>query len=200
MTATSSSKTAAPRGGLMATPAADLPTLGSQTRAEVGDELQAMLVELVDLSLLGKQLHWSVVGPGFRPLHEQLDEFVDVWRELADTVAERAVAVGAWPDGQRGALVAGSPVVMVECGALVDQGVVHALTHCLQDISERARGRMDRLGYVDTASQDVITDVVRELEKQLWMLCAQVSAPHEHASETDPSMGELAPEMTGRDR
>src|SRR5436190_929013 len=44
-----------------------LPSLGSERRAEVGRELQATLVELVDLSLVGKQLHWNVVGPLFRP-------------------------------------------------------------------------------------------------------------------------------------
>lgn len=62
------------------------PTLSHHEQREVGLELRATLVELVDLALLGKQLHWSVVGPGFRPLHLQLDEPVDAWRELADTV------------------------------------------------------------------------------------------------------------------
>ena len=36
-------------------------------RPEAGGRLQAVLVELVDLSLLGKQLHWNVVGPLFSP-------------------------------------------------------------------------------------------------------------------------------------
>ena len=43
-------------------------------RGEAGRELQATLLDLVDLALTGKQLHWSVVGPNFRPLHLQLDE------------------------------------------------------------------------------------------------------------------------------
>ena len=85
-----------------------LPALGAPVREEVGRELQATLVELVDLFLIGKQLHWSVVGPLFRPLHLQLDELVHSWRELADTVAERAVAIGFGPDGQAQALPAGS--------------------------------------------------------------------------------------------
>jgi len=32
---------------------------------------------------------------------------------------------------------------------------------------------MDRLGELDLASQDVLIEVVRELEKQLWMVRAQ---------------------------
>ena len=80
--------------------ATHLPPLGTHVREDVGNHLQDTLVELIDLSLLGKQLHWSVVGPHFKPVHEQLDELIDSWREMADTVAERAVAIGYMPDGQ----------------------------------------------------------------------------------------------------
>jgi starvation-inducible DNA-binding protein len=151
-----------------------LPPLGSHQREEVGRELQATLVELVDLSLLGKQLHWSVVGPWFRPLHEQLDELVASWRELSDTVAERAVAIGFAPDGQAAAVRAGSEVGPVERGAIEDRVVVRELARRLADVDERIRGRMDRLGELDAASQDVLIEVVRELEQQLWMVRVQL--------------------------
>jgi starvation-inducible DNA-binding protein len=150
-----------------------LPPLGAHERGEVGRELQATLLELVDLSLLGKQLHWSVVGPHFRPLHEQLDELVDSWRDLGDTVAERAVAIGFAPDGQAATVAAGSQVAPVEQGAIEDRVVVRELTRRLAEVGERVRGRMDRLGELDAASQDVLIEVVRELEQQLWMIRAQ---------------------------
>src|ERR687888_1773 len=69
-------------------------------REAIGHELAATLHDLVNLALIGKQLHWSVVGGLFRPLHLQLDELVDSWWDLADAVAERAVALGYVPDGQ----------------------------------------------------------------------------------------------------
>ena len=160
----------------MATTAAPphLPALGSHQRDVVAHELQATLLELVDLSLLGKQLHWSVVGSHFRSLHLQLDELVDSWRELADTVAERTVAIGAWPDGQADAIAAGSDHATLERGAITDHTVVRELTRILQGISERVRERTDRLGEFDIVSQDVLIDVVRELEQQLWMIRAQL--------------------------
>ena len=68
---------------------AHLPTLDEHRRREIGDELQATLIELIDLSLIGKQLHWNFFGRPFKPLHEHLDELVDTWRELSDNVAER---------------------------------------------------------------------------------------------------------------
>jgi len=151
-----------------------LPPIGAHEREEVGRELQATLIELVDLSLVGKQLHWSIVGPLFQPLHEHLDGLVDSWRELADTVAERAVAVGFFPDGQAAAVAAAGELAGVERGALEDAAVVRELARRLADTSERVRGRMDRLGELDAASQDVLIEVVRELEKQLWMVRAQL--------------------------
>ena len=147
-------------------------------REGVGEELQATLHELVDLSLIGKQLHWAVVGPLFRSLHLQLDELVDSWRELADTVAERAVALGFVPDGQAKAVASGSQLAAVAPTALGDHLVVRELTHRIAEVSEQVRDRMNRLGDADLASQDVLIEVVRELEKQQWMLRAQLG---EHA-------------------
>ena len=94
-----------------------MPALGRHRREEVGRELQATLVELIDLSLIGKQLHWNIFGRPFKPLHERL-----------------------------------------------------------ADVAERIRGRMDRLGEIDLASQDVLIEVVRDVEKQLWMLRASLPA------------------------
>jgi starvation-inducible DNA-binding protein len=147
-------------------------------REGVGEELQATLHELIDLSLIGKQLHWAIVGPLFRPLHLQLDELVDSWRELSDTVAERAVALGFVPDGQAKAVAAGSQLAAVAPTALEDHLVVRQLTHRIAEVSEQVRDRMNRLGDADLASQDVLIEVVRELEKQQWMLRAQLG---EHA-------------------
>ena len=152
-----------------------LPPLGAHVRDEVGDELQSALVELVDLSLIGKQLHWVVVGPLFRPLHLFLDELVDSWRDLSDTVAERAVALGYIPDGQAKA-VTGSDLAEVERKALEDHVVIFDLANRLEEVSTRMRTRMDRLGELDLASQDVLIEVVRALEEQQWMLRAQFGA------------------------
>ena len=57
-----------------------LPALAEpHEREAIGGELQATLLDLVNLTLIGKQLHWAVVGPLFRSLHLELDELVDSW-------------------------------------------------------------------------------------------------------------------------
>jgi starvation-inducible DNA-binding protein len=155
--------------------ASHLPALAEpHDREAAGHELEATLQELVDLALIGKQLHWAVVGPHFRSLHLQLDELVDSWRELGDMVAERAVALGHVPDGQARAVAAGSQLAQVPRSSVADHAVVWEMTQRISQVSERVRARMDRLGEIDAASQDVLIDVVRDLEQQQWMLRAQL--------------------------
>jgi starvation-inducible DNA-binding protein len=153
---------------------AHLPGIGSHERTEVGNQLQGMVVELVDLSLLGKQLHWSVVGPNFRPVHLHLDELVDSWRELADTVAERAVALGSFPDGQAATIAADSPIEGVQRGPIEDAALLGLLAGRLAEVAERARERATRVGELDPATEDVLIEVIRALEEQLWMVRAQL--------------------------
>ncbi len=152
-----------------------LPGLDEQVREEVGVELQATLVELIALSLTGKQLHWSVVGAHFRALHLYLDELIDSWQEFTDTVAERMVALGSWPDGQADTVAVYGCVDRVDIGAIADETVVDVLVRDLGRFADRARHRMDRLGDLDGASQDVLVGIVRALEEQLWMVRSQLS-------------------------
>ena len=52
--------------------------------------------------------------------------------------------------------------------------MVRELVQRLAEVAERNRSRMDRLGELDLASQDVLIEVMRALEQQLWMLRAQL--------------------------
>jgi starvation-inducible DNA-binding protein len=143
-------------------------------REGIGRELEAVVHELVNLSLIGKQLHWAVFGPLSRPVHLQLVGLVDSWRGLADTVAERALALGFVPDGQAQAVAAGSQLTPVAQAAIEDHVVVRELTRRVADVSERVRARLEHVGEVDPVSQDVLIEVVRKLEKHHWLLRIQL--------------------------
>jgi starvation-inducible DNA-binding protein len=151
-----------------------LPAFAADAREEAGRLLQLTLVELIALSLIGKQLHWNIAGPGFRDLHVQLDELVDEWRELSDVVAERAVAIGYPPDGRAPAVIAQSELQPVDPGAIAVPDAIRALTRRVAELDGRARDRCQRLGEIDLPSQDVLIEVTRTLEKQLWMIRAQL--------------------------
>jgi starvation-inducible DNA-binding protein len=141
----------------------------------VAADLQATLVELVDLSLQGKQAHWNVTGPNFRSVHLELDEIVDSARLASDRVAERIVTIGHLPDGRAGAIAATAPFAPFPAGVVSTTQVVEIVGARIDELAARLRERIGRLGEIDPVSQGILVDVDEELEKQAWMLRAQLA-------------------------
>lgn len=90
----------------------------------VGAALQGALVDLIDLALVAKQVHWNVTGPRFRSVHLQLDEVVTSARTHSDVVAERASALGVSPDGRAGTVADSSAIKAVPEGWIKDVDAV----------------------------------------------------------------------------
>ena len=135
-------------------------------------ELQATLAELIDLSLQAKQAHWNVVGPSFKPVHEFLDELTAEYRDWYDMVAERLTAIGRSPDG-RSATVAGStPLPALPAGPIADQAALAAFDERVTLVAASVRRRAEGLADLDLATQDLLIEILRGLEKQRWMLRA----------------------------
>lgn len=139
----------------------------------VGSALQDALVDLLDLSLVGKQAHWTLVGKQFRSIHLQLDEVVDAAREYSDTVAERAAAVGFPPDGSARAITQGSGVPQLSGGWQRDADVVAHFVAALRSVIERMRERISVTDEPDPVSQDLFIQITAVLEKQYWMFQAE---------------------------
>ena len=140
----------------------------------VAQDLQATLVEFIDLSLLGKQAHWNVVGPNFRSIHLQLDEIVDAARLASDRIAERIATIGGAPDGRAPAAAASGLPAFPE-GAVPVSETVQRVSTTIDEMSQRLRERILRMGDLDPVSQDILIGTADELEKQAWMLRAQLA-------------------------
>lgn len=136
-------------------------------------DLQDTLVELSDLALQGKQLHWNIVGRHFRPLHEQLDDLVDEARSASDAVAERAAALGFTPDARAATIAKESPLAGVRDGRIADTDVIAHVVAVLTTVIDRARERIGNLDDLDLVTQDLLIGIVAGLEKQRWMFNAQ---------------------------
>ncbi|MFF1479724.1 Dps family protein [Streptomyces sp. NPDC058301] len=141
----------------------------------VGDALQGALVDLVDLSLVSKQVHWNVVGPRFRSVHLQLDEVVDTARLHSDTVAERAAAIGVSPDGRAATVASSSAIGKVPTGWIKDTDAVRILVEALGAVVTKMRERIDATGEPDPVSQDVLIGLTADLEKHAWMFQAETA-------------------------
>ncbi|MFJ6408682.1 DNA starvation/stationary phase protection protein [Streptomyces hydrogenans] len=139
----------------------------------VGEALQGALVDLLDLALVAKQVHWNVVGPRFRSVHLQLDEVVDTARLHSDTVAERASAIGVNPDGRAATVASTSAIGTVPEGWIKDAEAVGILVTSLGAVITRMRERVDATGDPDPVSQDILISLTADLEKHSWMFQAE---------------------------
>jgi len=134
--------------------------------------LQGTLMDLIDLSLVAKQMHWDVVGPNFRSVHLQLDEVVSLARKHTDIVAERLVALGVNADGRSATVAKSTKLAQPESGWLESGKVVAMMTDILDGISKRMRERVDETEKSDQATQDILIAVTQDIEKQRWMFQA----------------------------
>ncbi|WP_327086029.1 DNA starvation/stationary phase protection protein [Nonomuraea sp. NBC_01738] len=147
--------------------------LGKADQKVVAKALQGALVDLIDLSLVAKQAHWNVIGPNFRPLHLQLDELVDIARGHADTIAERAVALGVNPDGRAATVGEATRLAQPEVAWLEDGKVIALFTDILEGVSKRMRERIKATDEPDPVTQDLLIAVAQDIDKQHWMFQAQ---------------------------
>jgi starvation-inducible DNA-binding protein len=147
--------------------------LSEENLKVVGDALQGALVDLVDLALVGKQVHWTIVGPRFRSVHLQLDEVVTTARTHADTVAERASALGVPPDGRAATVAATSGIETAKSGWTEDGDAVRALVAGLGSVITRMRDRIEATADPDPVTQDILIGLTRDLEKHHWMFQAE---------------------------
>ncbi|MER6306224.1 DNA starvation/stationary phase protection protein [Streptomyces sp. NPDC001657] len=148
-------------------------TLSDEARGIVGTALQGALVDLVDLSLVAKQVHWNVVGPRFRSVHLQLDEVVASARTHMDTVAERAAAIGVSPDGRAATVAKTSGINEVQDGWIKDGDVVRAMVNALGAVIGRMRERIIATDEPDPVTQDILIGLTADLEKHRWMFQAE---------------------------
>jgi starvation-inducible DNA-binding protein len=148
-------------------------TLEDAARDTTGAALQKTLVDLVDLSLVAKQAHWNLVGRQFHDVHLHLDELVDLAREYADKVAERAAAIGVSPDGRSRTVADASTVPAFAEGWARDRDVIRYVYEALDTVVSGVRPRLEDTEKTDLVTQDLLIALVAALEEARWMWQAQ---------------------------
>jgi starvation-inducible DNA-binding protein len=148
------------------------PTIRHEERVALGSLLQGELIDLIDLALLGKHVHWNLTGPGFQELHEHLDVLVSEWQERGDATPERGRALGVAPDGQSRTVGEHSQLAEVPPGEVRTEAAVATLLTALDETITRARERTEQAGEYDAVTEDLMIQTVAVLERQRWMIAA----------------------------
>lgn len=150
-------------------PAADqLIPVEADKRKPVTDDLQATVVELLELFHDSKQSHWNLRGPLYLPLHEKLQENADEYRKYADLLAERVLQVGSPIDGRTGVVAATANLGEFPGGYLTDKQVLILMTERITTVAKRVRQRIDHLSKIDEVTSNQLQDLSYQLDKHVW--------------------------------
>ncbi len=150
------------------------------TRQAIADALNATLADLIDLNLQCKSAHWNVKGLQFASLHAVFEVIADEVAELADEVAERAVALGGIAEGSLSAVVKRTRLPSYSDSNLSGQSCLSAIAAALATVASLARKDIDMAAEMgDAVTADLYTGLVRTLDKRLWFVEA-------HLQQIDP--------------
>lgn len=149
---------------------------------QLSDNLQAVLVDLIELGIQGKQAHWNVVGKNFRDMHLQLDEIIAASRLASDEIAERMRALEALPDGRSEVVSKTTTLPKLPPDQLDTSDVVGLITERLVAASDTCRRVHDEVDEADPTSADILHKVIEMLEQFAWMVSAENQKPRKRTS------------------
>jgi starvation-inducible DNA-binding protein len=149
--------------------------LPEATRAEVANHLNARLSDGLDLHSQIKVAHWNIKGPQFPALHPLFETFAIDLANFNDSIAERAVTLGARAYGTVRHVAKSSQIGEYPQDTTRDLEHVKLLADrfdaYLKGVST-SRSAVEKLGDTDTV--DLFTQVVTAFEKHTWFLRASL--------------------------
>jgi len=135
-------------------------------------------VQLANWSVLYVKLHhfhWYVTGPHFPVLHAKFEELYDMAALKLDELAERILAIEGKPVSTMKEFL--ELATIKEANKAKDENDMLAAT--IADLKELIEGLQKSAELAeeakDTATSDVLTTQVEELQKQVWMLRSTLS-------------------------
>lgn len=151
----------------------DRVALEKDKQVAVGNELQLLCVELIELHHVAKQFHWNVRGPLYLPLHELLDNYDELYLDYADLVAERMLQIGMNVDGRAETVVKTANLGLTPSGVISDKLVLDLMSEKVFTVAVRVRQRIAKIVKLDEVSANLLQDLSYKLDKQVWQLRVQ---------------------------
>ena len=141
------------------------------------NNLQAVLTDLIELHIQGKQAHWNIVGTNFRDLHLQLDEIVEAARQFADDTAERMRALHALPDGRSSTVAKSTNLAEFPEGLISTKDAIERIVAAMEAAVGTMRKVHDEVDEEDPTSADLLHEFIARLEQFAWMVNAETIKP-----------------------
>ncbi len=149
--------------------------LSEAARKAIADSLNALLADGLDLHTQIKVAHWNIKGPGFAALHPLFETFAIGLAAHNDSIAERAVTLGAKAYGTARHVAARSKISEYPQETTRDLEHVRLLAERIEQYLVECRAaRAITEQQADTDSVDLLTTVISEFEKHAWFLRASL--------------------------
>lgn len=141
-----------------------------ESRKAIAQGLSRVLADTYTLYVKTHKFHWNVTGPLFSELHKVFEDQYVQLQEAVDLLAERIRALGEFAPG--------SFIEFQELSSISETkgvpGATEMTGQLLKDhetIARVIRGLMPETDRAeDDATNDLLTDRIREHEKTAWML------------------------------
>ncbi len=144
-------------------------------RKKLVDLLNRQLADTTDLFSQVKYAHWNVKGSDFIQLHELFDDIAGHVVEFTDMIAERATTLGGTANGTVRMSASNSTLPEYPTKAVNGMDAVDAVAERVGLYAASTRRAMEEsedLG--DTSTNDLFTEVSRQIDKDLWFLEAHL--------------------------
>ena len=137
--------------------------------------LNQQLADTFDLYTQLKQAHWNVKGKNFMPLHQLFDDLADNFVGYADTIAERATALGGRAEGTARMAVSNSRLEELPLELTDGKEYVIAIVDRFAQYAASLRSAIDTSADAnDAVTSDLFTEIAREVDKSLYFLESHV--------------------------
>lgn len=148
--------------------------LSPEVRKQMIALLNQQLADTFDLYSQTKHAHWNVKGAQFYPLHELFDKLAAELEGYVDMIAERATALGGLALGTVRLSAANSRLAEYPPEVTGSLAAVEALAERYATLAASTRSAIGVADPSDADTADLLTEVSRGLDKDLWFLEAHL--------------------------
>ena len=145
------------------------------SRVETNDVVKALNLLLANYQVHYQKLrdfHWNVTGPDFFDLHEQFEVEYNAVKNNIDEIAERIRVFGKTPTSTMKEYLENSTIKEADRGVSANQMVAQILNdfETLMEWMIESIEEANKVG--DTSTSDMITKMMKRMEKRHWMFTA----------------------------
>ena len=138
--------------------------------------LNQVVADLYTAHIALHQVHWYMRGAGFMVWHPKMDEYMETLDTTLDEVSERLITLGGTPYSTLSEFIQHSNIEEKE--GKFSKNVAESLERVIEIFRYLVGLYQEALDVTDEEGDDVTNDIFvgakAELEKNIWMLTAEI--------------------------